>query len=35
MKKEEIIILDEGLEASSVEPESFCCFVVLVPYIGA
>jgi hypothetical protein len=32
MEKENIIILDEGMEAMPVGPESFCCAVVYAPY---
>jgi hypothetical protein len=32
MEKEEIIVLDEGMELSPVSPESFCCGVVYLPY---
>lgn len=34
METEEIIILDEGLELSPDSPDTFCCSVVMLPYMG-
>jgi len=34
MEKEQIIILDEGLEQSPIGPDMFCCALVYSPYRG-
>jgi hypothetical protein len=34
MKKEEIIIIDEGLDESSAGTDAFCCIIAYIPFSG-
>jgi hypothetical protein len=32
MEKEEIIVLDEGMEDSPIGTDSFCCVIAYIPF---